>query len=81
MLITIRATAGQSAAALLNAAKVKELAAQLTELVATKTGRYGSKEWLCLYRALIMQVVKSGSVAEIDEATIDAALAAAGVNP
>jgi hypothetical protein len=81
MLITIRATAGQSAAALLNAAKVKELAAQLTELVATKAGRYGSKEWLCLYRALIMQVVESGSVAQLDEATIDAALAAAGVNP
>jgi hypothetical protein len=60
---------------------VKELAAQLTELVATKAGRYGSKEWLCLYRALIMQVVESGSVAQLDEATIDAALAAAGVNP
>jgi hypothetical protein len=81
MLITIRATAGRSAAALLNAAKVKELAAQLTELVATKAGRYGSKEWLCLYRALIMQVVESGSAAQLDEATIDAALAAAGVNP
>ncbi|MEJ1963390.1 MAG: hypothetical protein WDO56_18285 [Gammaproteobacteria bacterium] len=76
MLIAIRASAGQSAAALLNAAKVKDLAADLTAFVATKMGKYGSKEWLCLYRALIMQVIETGALAELDETTVNAALGA-----
>jgi hypothetical protein len=75
--IAIRACAGQAAQALLNSAKVKELTAELADLVATKAGKYGSKEWLHLYRALIMQVIETGTV-HVDEATIDAALAAIG---
>jgi hypothetical protein len=74
-LISIRAAAGQSAAALLNSAKVKELAAQLTELVAAKASELGSKEWLCVYRALITQVIETGDLPQLNEATISAALA------
>jgi hypothetical protein len=78
MLVAIRASAGQSIAAALNSAKVKQLAAQITTLVATKAGKYGSKEWLCLYRTLIMQVIDTGALADpLDETTINAALAAA----
>jgi len=80
MLIAIRASASQSAAALLNTARLKDLAEGLTELMAEKLGKFGSKEWLCVYRALIMQVIETGTLATLDETTINAALAApAGV--
>ncbi|MET0657418.1 MAG: hypothetical protein ABW110_04580 [Steroidobacteraceae bacterium] len=78
MVIAIRASAGQAVDAMFNAAKLKQLAAQITTLVAEKAGKYGSKEWLCLYRVLIMQVIHTGALAEpLDEITINAALAAA----
>lgn len=81
ILIAIQASASQSAAALLNAAKMKELAGELTELVASKLGKYGSKEWLCLYRVLIVQVIETGALATLDETTISAALAASSGVP
>jgi hypothetical protein len=81
MIIAIRASAGQAVDALANSAQVKGLASQITALVAEKAGKYGSKEWLCLYRVLITQVIQTGTLAEpLDETLINAALtAAAGV--
>jgi hypothetical protein len=74
----IRASASQAAAALQNAPTVRRLAAQLTALIATRVGKYGSKEWLYLYRALLEQVMDTGLLPDpLDEATIDAALTAA----
>jgi hypothetical protein len=82
MVIAIRASAGQAVDAMFNAAKVKGLAAQITALVAEKAGKYGSKEWLCLYRVLITQVIQTGALAEpLDETLINAALAAAAGVP
>ncbi|HTU64890.1 MAG TPA: hypothetical protein VMF52_02980 [Steroidobacteraceae bacterium] len=82
LITAISASASQATAALLNSAKVKQLAAQLTELVATKMGIYGSKEWLCLYRVLITQVIDTGALPDpLDDRIINAALAtAAGVS-
>ena len=81
MIVAIRASAGQAADAMFNAGKLKQLATQITALVADKLGKYGSKEWLCLYRVLITQVILTGALADpLDETTINAALAdAAGV--
>lgn len=81
MIVAIRASAGQAVDAMFNAAKLEQLAAQITTLVAEKAGKYGSKEWLCLYRVLITQVILTGALADpLDENTINAALAdAAGV--
>ncbi len=82
MTIAIRASAGQAVDAMFNAPKVKGLAAQITALVAEKAGKYGSKEWLCLYRVLITQVIQTGALAEpLDETLINAALAAAAGVP
>jgi len=78
MITVIRASASQAVAALLNSAKIKNLAAQITSVVAGKPGVYGSKEWLYLYRVLVMQVIDTGALPDpLDEATINAALAAA----
>jgi hypothetical protein len=81
MVVAIRASAGQAVDAMFNAAKLEQLATQITALVAEKAGKYGSKEWLCLYRVLITQVILTGALADpLDETTINAALAdAAGV--
>lgn len=81
MIVAIRASSGQAVDALFNSAKVKGLAAQITALIADKAGKYGNKEWLCLYRVLITQVIQTGALAEpLDDAIINAALtAAAGV--
>ena len=82
MIIAIRASAGQAGAALANSEEVKGLASQLTALVAEKAGKYGSKEWLSLYRVLITQVIQTGTLAKpLDEALINAALAAAAGVP
>jgi hypothetical protein len=76
VIVAIRASAGQAADAMFNAAKLKQLATQITTLVAEKAGKYGSKEWLCLYRVLITQVILTGALADpLDETTINAALA------
>lgn len=78
MITVIRASASQAVAALLNSAQIRKLAAQVTSLVATRPGIYGSKEWLCLYRVLVTQVIDSGAVPDpLDDTTINAALAAA----
>lgn len=81
MIVAIRASAGQATDAMFNAAKLQQLATQITALVAEKAGKYGSKEWLCLYRVLITQVILTGALQDpLDENTINAALAdAAGV--
>ena len=77
MIILIRASASQAVAALVNSPEIKRLAAQVTSLVATKLGVYGSKEWLCLYRVLLTQVIDTGALPDpLDDATINAALAA-----
>jgi hypothetical protein len=76
MLIAIRASASQSAAALLNSARLKELAEGLAKQVSEKLGKYGSKEWLCVYRSLIVQVIETGTLPTLDDTTINAALAA-----
>jgi hypothetical protein len=82
MMIAIRASAGQAADALRNSAQVKALAQQITALIAEKAGKYGSKEWLHVYRVLITQVIRTGTLAApLDESVLDAALtAAAGVS-
>jgi hypothetical protein len=81
MIVAIRASAGQAVDAMFNAAKLQQLATQITALIAEKAGKYGSKEWLCLYRVLITQVIFTGALADpLDETLINAALAdAAGV--
>lgn len=78
LITAIRACASQATASLLNSAKLKRLAEQITALVSGNAGLYGSKEWLCLYRVLITQVIDTGSLPDpLDERTINAALAAA----
>jgi len=81
MIVAIRAYASNSAAALLHSAKVKDLAAQLGELVTTNLTKYGGKEWLFLYRAHIFQVIETGNLPKLDDETIEAALGAAGAVP
>jgi hypothetical protein len=82
LIVAIRACASQATASLLNSAKLKQLASQITARVAGNSGRYGSKEWLCLYRVLITQVIDTGALPDpLDDRTIEAALAAAGVTP
>jgi hypothetical protein len=76
MTIALRAAAGNAAAALANRAGLKDLAAKLSDLVAAKPGQFGSKEWLRLYRALIVKVLESGALAKLDDATIRAVLSA-----
>jgi hypothetical protein len=78
MIMVIRASASQAVAALLNSGQIRKLAAQITSLVAAKPGIYGSKEWLCLYRVLVTQVIDTGAFPDpLDDITINAALAAA----
>jgi hypothetical protein len=82
LITVVRASASQATAALLNSTKLRELANAISVLVAGNPGLYGSKEWLCLYRVLITQVIDTGALPELDEQTISAALtAAAGVSP
>jgi hypothetical protein len=77
LITVVRASASQAAASLLNSAKVKQLAARLSALVAGDPGVYGSKEWLWLYGVLIRQVIDTGAVPDLsDQKTINAALAA-----
>jgi hypothetical protein len=76
MTIALRAAAGNAAAALANRAGLKDLAAKLSDVVAAKPGQFGSKEWLRLYRALIVKVLESGALAKLDDATIRAVLSA-----
>jgi hypothetical protein len=80
LMTAIRAAASHSSAALTNGARVRELAETLSRTIATNADRYGSKEWLYLYRALLTGVMESGLLQPLDEAAIDAALAGTGGN-
>jgi hypothetical protein len=76
MTIALRAAAGNSAAALANRAGLKDLAVKLSDLVAARPDQLGSKEWLRLYRALIVKVLESGAIKKIDDTIVRTVLSA-----
>jgi hypothetical protein len=75
IIIAIRVAASNAAAARLNAGALEQLAVALTTFIAANPLKYGSKEWLRLYRQSIIQAVHDGVVAQLDAALADAALA------
>jgi hypothetical protein len=71
IIIAVQAAAGNVDAVATNQAALKDLAQQLTDLVQTRSGQLGSKEWLWLYRVLIGRVLQSGALGTIDDAQIE----------
>jgi hypothetical protein len=67
IIVLLRVASGNADAAVANRAAVSALAARIAELVRAKAGRYGSKEWLFLYRALIGRVLASGELLQITD--------------
>jgi len=67
----VRAVAGNTDAASTNQAALKDLATMLTNLVVTKRGQLGSKEWLFLYRTLIGRVLQGGAIGMLADAEIN----------
>ena len=72
---TLRVAAGNAEAALTNAAALQQLAEAVGTIVTANPGRYGSKEWLRVYRALIQRVLRDGSVGVVDVETVESILA------
>ena len=72
--IALRAAAGNAAAALSNATAVEQLAERLGDVIARNAGKYGSKEWLHLYRVFIAVALEGGDLATLDEKKLEEAL-------
>src|SRR5262249_25666266 len=68
--VALRSASGNVKAAGDNQAALRGLAETLSELVRTHPGRYGAKEWLALYRALITRVLQSGALGPLTDAQI-----------
>lgn len=79
ILIVVRAASGNAKAALGNKASLEQLADRIGAVVVQNPGKYGSKEWLRLYRVLVPRVLELGNVGEVDELALEAILK--GANP
>jgi hypothetical protein len=72
--VALRAASGNAKAALTNAGAVERLAQRLSEVVAGNPGKYGSKEWLRLYRVFIGATIEQGDLGALDDKKIEEAL-------
>jgi hypothetical protein len=79
IVIVVRAASGNAKAALGNKANLEQLADRIGVVVVQNPGKFGSKEWLRLYRVLIPRVLETGSVGELDAPALEAILK--GANP
>lgn len=75
IITTLRAAAGDAAGAAANLGGVKTLAQKLCEIVGAQADQLGSKEWLCLYRASLGQVLERGTLPDLGDARIAEVLA------
>lgn len=73
-IVTLRAAAGNAKAALDNVDKIKRLAETINSIVTAAPERYGSKEWLRLYRVVIARILQSGKLDDLDTASVEAIL-------
>jgi hypothetical protein len=74
IVVTLKAAAGNAKAAFTNAVAVQELAAQIEALVSKEPGRFGSKEWSAIYRALVVDVLATGVTPTLDAAALQSIL-------
>lgn len=74
IVIVVRAASGNTISALKNNVALEKLANQIGEIVLQNTGKFGSKEWLRLYRTLVPRVLETGSVGELDASAFEAIL-------
>ena len=79
IIIALHAAAGKERAAVDNQAALKALATQLSQLVQSQPDRYGSKEWLLLYRVLIGRVLQRGALGTMTAQQIDEILAGGAI--
>jgi hypothetical protein len=62
MVIALHAASGNAKAVLQNQQALQQLALHLSDLVRREPGRFGSKEWLMLYRRLVPRVLGEGPI-------------------
>jgi hypothetical protein len=62
MVIALHAASGNAKAALQNQQALQQLAQRLSDLVRSEPGRFGSQEWLVLYRGLVPKALAEGTV-------------------
>jgi hypothetical protein len=79
IIMALRAAAGRERAAIDNQAALTALATQLSQLVQSHPDRYGSKEWLLLYGALIGRVLQRGALGTMTAQQIDEILAGGAI--
>jgi hypothetical protein len=72
---TLQIVSGNVKAATTNQAALISLAEQLSALVSAQPSKYGSKEWLIVYRSLLARALKGSPVGTLTEAVIDNILA------
>jgi len=75
IITVLQAAAGHAQAAIAQQPLLKSLASQLSELVRDHPDRYGSKEWLSLYRVFVGRVLQSGTLSPLTEPQITQILA------
>jgi hypothetical protein len=76
---TLRAQTGRGGAAVDRPAAVAALAGRLNALAADEPGRYGSREWLALYRALLPRALRGDPVDAVPRDALDRLLAGEGI--
>ena len=74
VIVVLRATAGQPQAARDRMSDVARLVDLVTKLVANHPQKYGSKEWLRLFRLLLSDVLAGGALQVLTESDADALL-------
>ena len=65
VIILLRATSGNAAAAEANMVKIEDLITELNELVAKHPDKFGSKEWLYLFRDLLAALLAGKEPGEL----------------
>jgi len=68
--VALRSAAGNAKSAVDNQSALKGLAGTLSDLVRTHPDRYGSTEWLFLYRTLLARVLRDGPIGPLTETEI-----------
>lgn len=74
IVVTLRTASGNAKAAFDNRVMLRQLVEVLNGIVAANPGYYGSKEWLRVYRVLILRVLQDGALGTIDAAYFDSIL-------
>jgi hypothetical protein len=67
IIVLLRTASSNADAAMANRNAVSMLATRIGELVRAKSGKYGSKEWLFLFRTLVGRVLNSGELLAITD--------------